>query len=71
MTFNRDQVARIYEEYEEMERRISVMMSNGEIETVNELNGARALMREGIYAALMTTANNWEEIVQWLCELER
>lgn len=68
MTFNRGQVARIYEE---TERRISVMISNGEIETENELNDARALMRQGIYAALMVTANNWEEIVQWLCEMER
>lgn len=68
MTFNRGQAARIYEE---MERRISVMIFNGVIETENELNDARALMRQGIYAALMATANNWEEIVQWLCELER
>lgn len=45
MAFNRGQVAMIYEE---MERRISVMIFNGEIETENELNDARVLMRQGI-----------------------
>ena len=68
MVFNRGQVARVYEE---TERRISIMISNGEIETENELNDTRALMRQGAYSALMATATNWEEIVQWIDEMER
>ena len=68
MVFNRGQVARVYDE---MERRISIMISDGEIETENELNDTRALMRQGVYAALMATTTNWEEIVQWIDEIER
>lgn len=68
MVFNRGQVARVYEE---MERRISIMISQREIETENELNDTRTLMRQGAYAALMATATNWEEIVQWINEMER
>lgn len=68
MVFNRGQVARVYEE---MERRISIMISQGEIETEKELNDTRVLMRQGAYAALMVTASNWEEVVHWIDEMER
>lgn len=68
MVFNRGQVACVYEE---IERRISLMISQGDLETENELNDARALMRQGAYAALMATAANWEEVVHWIDEIER
>ena len=68
MVFKRYEVVRVYEE---IERRISLMISQGDIETENELNDARALMRQGAYAALMATAENWEEVVHWIDEIER
>ena len=68
MVFNRYQVGRVYEE---MECLISIMMSQGDIENENELKEARALMRQGAYAALMATAANWEEVVHWIDEMER
>ena len=68
MLFNRYEVGRVYEE---IERRISLMISQGDIETENELKDARALMRQGAYAALMATAANWEDVVRWIIEMER
>ena len=68
MVFNRYEVVRVYEE---IERRISLMISQGDIDTENELKDARALMRQGSYAALMATAENWEEVVNWIDEIER
>ena len=68
MVFNREQVVSIYEE---MERRISVMIYQGEFDTDNELHDTIVSMRQGAYAALMATATNWEEIVQWIDEIER
>ena len=68
MLFNRNEVGRVYEE---IERRISLMVSQGDIETENELKDAIALMRQGAYSALMAMSTNWEEIVQWIDEIER
>lgn len=68
MVFNRGQVVSVYDE---IERRISIMISDGDIETENELNDTKVLMRQGAYATLMATASNWEEIVQWIDEIER
>ena len=68
MVFNRGQIASVYDE---IERRISIMIYDGEIETEKELNDIKVLMRQGAYATLMATATNWEEIVQWIDEIER
>lgn len=68
MRYEKCQVVRIYDE---MERRITLMISQGEIENENELSEARVLMRQGAYAALMATADNWEDVVRWIEEAER
>lgn len=68
MKYEKGQIANIYYE---MERRISLMIMQHEIENDTELKDARCLMRQGIYAALMVTASNWEEVVRWIEEMER
>jgi len=68
MIYEKYQVARIYGE---MERRISLMLMQHEIETETELKDTICLMRQGIYVALMATAFNWDEVAAWCQELER
>lgn len=68
MKFSREQVVRVYNE---VERRISLMIIQRDIESEEELQNSRSLMRQGIYSTFMALAFNWEEVVMWIDEIER
>ena len=56
--------------YNEVERRLTDMISRGVIVNVTELHNARALMWQGVYVTLITAAANWSEVVNWIDEIK-
>ena len=67
MQYTFEQVKRIYAE---MHRRIYNLIRFDSFVDDNDRREFQNAMLQGIYSALMATASNWPDVVQWCSRLE-
>lgn len=67
MKYTKEQVKAIYDE---IERRLYQMVFDHSFEDEFEQREYQKAMLQGVYSALMDTADNWSEVAQWCREIE-
>lgn len=67
MKYTKEQVKAIYDE---TERRLYQMVFDDSFEDEFEQREYQKAMLQGVYSALMVTADNWPDVAQWCREIE-
>lgn len=65
--FTQEQIKAIYDD---IDRRIYMMVADDEFEDEYDLSEQRAAMHQGVYAALSTLSSNWPEVRGWTDAIE-
>jgi len=68
MTITKENLEKIYDE---VERRINIDIKSNVLKTEREIKDTRSDMMQGVYSALMTIADNWEDVVWYIDEEEK
>lgn len=68
MTITKQNLEKIYDE---VERRINIDIKSNVLKTERENKDTRSDMMQGVYSALMTIADNWEDVVWYIDEEEK